>query len=89
MKKRDVGLDIVRIFAYLFVVNVHAYLYDGFGDAAIKGIAMYVLVFFVCFSGRMFPCFCFLLDIYSAKNRLILQKRGACGHICSDAATFF
>lgn len=89
MKKRDVGLDIVRIFAYLFVVNVHAYLYDGFGDAAIKGIAMYVLVFFRVLFGTDVPLFLLLTGYYSAKNRLILQKRGACGHICSDAATFF
>lgn len=77
MKKRDVGLDIVRIFAYLFVVNVHAYLYDGFGDAAIKGIAMYVLVFFRVLFGTDVPLFLLLTGYLQCEKQVDFTEKGS------------
>ena len=37
MKKRDVGLDITRIFAFFSVVCIHSLLYTGFMKHRLPG----------------------------------------------------
>ena len=46
VRKRDVKLDIIRIFAFLCVVSIHFFLNSGFYKETIKGKEMYIMCIF-------------------------------------------
>ena len=76
MKKRDIGLDITRIVAFLFVVNVHSFLYNGFLDTIIQEPYTFVLCLFrILFSGCV-PMFLMLSGYLLCGRKVDLEKRG-------------
>lgn len=82
MKRRDVGLDITRIVAFLFVVNVHAFLYNGFLETTVGEPYTFVLCFFrILFSGCV-PMFLLLSGYLLCGRSVALEKKGElCRHL--------
>lgn len=79
MKHRDTGLDVTRILAFLFVVNVHAFVYNGFYDTVIHAPTDALLIFFrILFAGCV-PLFLMLSGYLMCGKQVDLEEKGAFG----------
>ena len=60
MKKRDIGLDLTRIVAFVSVVSIHFFLNSGYYDAPVVGKRMYIMTLGRTFFGICVPLFMLL-----------------------------
>lgn len=64
--KRNPALDIIRIFALLFVISVHFFLNCGYYDVAMQGAGMYLATFLRSFLMVCVPLFLLLTGYLTA-----------------------
>ena len=69
-KKRDVKLDIIRIFALLTVISVHFFLNSGFYNEIVSGKKMYIMCIFRSFFMICVPMFITLTGYLLNKKEL-------------------
>ena len=68
--KRLSGLDLIRFFAILFVPSVHFFLNNGFYETNIKGIEMFISIFFRWLFYIGVPLFMLLTGYLKRKDKL-------------------
>ncbi len=68
--KRLSGLDLIRFFAILFVPSVHFFLNNGFYETNIKGIEMFISIFFRWMFYIGVPLFMLLTGYLKRKDKL-------------------
>ena len=68
--KRLSGLDLIRFFAILFVLSVHFFLNNGFYETNIKGIEMFISIFFRWLFYIGVPLFMLLTGYLKRKDKL-------------------
>lgn len=86
MKHRDTGLDVTRILAFLFVVNAHAFLYNGFYDTVVNSPWHVLLIFFrILFAGCV-PLFLMLSGYLMCGKQVDLEQKGAFGNYLRKAS---
>ena len=77
MKKRDVGLDITRIFAFFSVVCIHSLLYTGFYETPVAGKRMYLLIMLRGIFNTCIPLFLMLSGWLLSGRVIDLEPKGS------------
>lgn len=77
MKKRDVGLDITRIFAFFSVVCIHSLLYTGFYETPVAGKRMYLLIMLRGIFNACIPLFLMLSGWLLSGRVIDLEPKGS------------
>ena len=75
MKKRDIGLDLTRIVAFVSVVSIHFFLNSGYYDAPVVGKRMYIMTLGRTFFGICVPLFMLLSGYLMINKSISIEKR--------------
>ena len=86
MKHRDTGLDVTRLLAFLFVVNVHAFVYNGFYSTVIDGPSDALLIFFRILFGCCVALFLMLSGYLMCGKQVDLEQKGVFGSYLRKAS---
>lgn len=81
--RRKPSMDIIRCFAFFFVVSVHFFLHNGFYDCTIDGPRMYIMTVMRSFFMICVPLFIMLTGYLMSEKKLNRAYYGKLGYTIS------
>ena len=75
MKKRDIGLDLIRIVAFISVVAIHFFLNSGYYNEPVVGKRMYIMTLGRTFFGICVPLFMLLSGYLMVNKSISIEKK--------------
>lgn len=75
MKKRDIGLDLTRIVAFISVVAIHFFLNSGYYNEPVVGKRMYIMTLGRTFFGICVPLFMLLSGYLMVNKSISIEKK--------------